>query len=252
MARFGSADGDRALARLDVRGGVLSWDAARADFACHPGGDRRRGALIRLLPELVAALTASGALEEIEAGVRYRLAPAGRARARRAAAGEDEGYHAQHQPIGARAVIDRDGDLRTARGVDPAGTTVARLARLSDADGRPFLAPEELSAAHRLRADWEQGQAGLVRGSDWQAPPRGAAARPGSPGAAQASGIDARRRFERAIGALAPMLAAAVRAACLEETAFGEIERAQRWPARSGKLALKLGLAQLAAHYRGA
>jgi hypothetical protein len=46
------------------------------------------------------------------------------------------------------------------------------------------------------------------------------------------------------------MLALAVRAACLDEQALADIERARNWPARSGKLALKLGLGQLAEFYR--
>ena len=134
--------------------------------------------------------------------------------------------------------MDRDGDERSARGIDAAG--------------RAFLSAEEVNAAHRLRADWEAGQAGLIRGSDWQAPPRGATPRSaGGVEAARSAGLDARRRLDRALGALAPMLAQAVTAACLKEQGLAEIERAQHWPARSGKLALKLGLAQLAEIYRG-
>ena len=46
--------------------------------------------------------------------------------------------------------------------------------------------------------------------------------------------------------ALAAPLRRVVERVCLHEEGLEALERAQGWPARSGKLALKLGLAQLA------
>jgi len=46
--------------------------------------------------------------------------------------------------------------------------------------------------------------------------------------------------------ALAQPLRRVVERACLHEDGLEALERAEGWPARSGKLALKLGLAQLA------
>ncbi len=77
----------------------------------------------------------------------------------------------------------------------------------------------------------------------------GAAAR--GPGNAQemamAKRCDARRRVGDALARLAQPLRRIVERVCLFEEGLEALERAEGWPARSGKLALKLGLAQLAA-----
>ena len=59
-----------------------------------------------------------------------------------------------------------------------------------------------------------------------------------------------RARVETALASLPLSLAGALKAFLLEETALDQLERAQRWPSRSGKLVLKLGLELLADHYR--
>jgi hypothetical protein len=58
---------------------------------------------------------------------------------------------------------------------------------------------------------------------------------------------DARKRVAVALDALAPPLRRVVERVCLHEDGLEALERAEGWPARSGKLALKLALAQLAA-----
>jgi hypothetical protein len=57
---------------------------------------------------------------------------------------------------------------------------------------------------------------------------------------------DARRRVEEALARLAPSLRRVVEHVCLREDGLESLERAESWPARSGKIALKLALAQLA------
>ena len=69
------------MPRLNVAGAILVREA-KGDFALLHGGDRRRRALVRISGALVRELAADGALEELEAGARYRLSIAGRARAR--------------------------------------------------------------------------------------------------------------------------------------------------------------------------
>jgi hypothetical protein len=89
----------------------------------------------------------------------------------------------------------------------------------------------------------------LIGGSDWSAPPRGASAR--GPGHAReamlAAHCDARQRASDALNALAAPLRRVVERVCLQEEGLERLERQEGWPARSGKIALKLGLAQLAA-----
>jgi hypothetical protein len=66
-----------------------------------------------------------------------------------------------------------------------------------------------------------------------------------------AAGADARQRVERVLTALALPLRKIVERSCLLEQGLEDIEHAERWPARSAKIALKCGLAQLAAAYAG-
>jgi hypothetical protein len=83
------------------------------------------------------------------------------------------------------------------------------------------------------------------------AAPMGSTAR--GPGNAQEAAMarrcDARRRVAQAMARLAAPLRRVVERVCLREDGLEALERAEGWPARSGKLALKLGLAQLAAEF---
>jgi DNA-directed RNA polymerase specialized sigma24 family protein len=124
-----------------------------------------------------------------------------------------------------------------------------RLANLRDVNGAAWLSQAELAAANRLRADWAQSEIGALRGSDWMAAPMGSTLR--GPGNAQEAAMarrcDARRRVADALTQLAPPLRRVVERIVLYEHGLEALERAEGWPVRSGKLALKLGLAQLAA-----
>jgi len=93
------------------------------------------------------------------------------------------------------------------------------------------------------------GERGLVRGSDWAAPPNSSSGRSVSNAVELAAGAfcDARRRVAGALERLAPPLRRVVERVCLHEEGLEALERGESWPARSGKLALKLALAQLAA-----
>ncbi len=159
-------------------------------------------------------------------------------------------YLAQHAPLIERTVMDPDGTLRLTRGVDPGGP-IARLARISNGSGAAFFSGREIAAARALWAAWEKSRRGLLRGSDWEAPPIGSA--PRGPGGVQESAtlgaIDARAEVSASLDALPRSLAAAVTAFCLEETGIEALERRGRWPARSGKVVLKLALELLADHY---
>jgi hypothetical protein len=52
--------------------------------------------------------------------------------------------------------------------------------------------------------------------------------------------------LDQALSRLAPGLRRVVEHVCLREHGLEALERAESWPARSGKIALKLALAQLA------
>lgn len=236
---------ERALLRLASPGAVLAPLREGGNYGVFPQDDRRRRPLARLAAEAVRKLAADGAIDA--AGDGFVLSEAGRARVRREGSNADERYLAQHAVLGERAVVDSDGEVRRVRRV-AASEVILRLAALRDSTGAPWLSASEVDAAERLRAHWERGQAGLTAGSDWTAPPRGEGARgPGNAReAALAARCDARRRVEQALDALAAPLRRVVERVCLHEEGLEALERAQGWPSRSGKLALKLGLAQLA------
>lgn len=239
---------DRALRCLASADAVLARGSSSGNFGVYAGGDRRRRPVARLRDEDVRELVSSGALEATPAGDGFVLTPAGRSRSARSAAAPSERFLVQHGPIVARETLDERGEMRLVRGVAQSGV-LQRLAALRDGKGAPWLTGGELAAAARLRAHWETGQAGLVRGSDLTAPPNASGARGASSAqeAALALRCDARRAVSDALDGLAPPLRRVVERICLHEDGLEALERAEGWPARSGKLALKLGLAQLAA-----
>lgn len=234
---------ERALARLAAPGALLAQVSRGNGFGVFPQGDRRRRPSARLNEQDVRALVAEGALERSQEG--YVLSEAGHHRVRRDGAREGERHLAQHAAVIDRAVMDREGDASTVRSVE-SSAVLRRLAALRDLRGAPWLSGAELRAAADLYADWEQAQVGLVRGSDWRAPPRGSAPRGRGSDAAMAARCDARRRMQSKLDALAAPLRRAVERVCLYNDGIEALERSEGWPQRSGKLALKLGLAQLA------
>ncbi len=233
----------RALQRLATPGCVLTAEP-NGGFAVFPGGDRRRRPLARLTAVEARELEAAGALERV--GDVLVLSGAGRARVSREIAAPDEQFVAQHRPLIDRVVMDESGAEHRARGHEP-HPVLRRLAGLKDANGAPWLSSVELNAATQLRLDWEAGERGLVRGSDWSAPPNSSAPRAGNGRElAMAFHCDRRRRVADALARLAAPLRRVVESVCLREEGLEALERAETWPARSGKIALKLALAQLA------
>lgn len=238
----------RALQRLAAPNCVLAREPRAQVFGVFPGGDRRRRPVVRISADDVRALEADGAIECVADDV-YALSAAGASRARREQALPQESFVAQHRAVVDRAVMDEDGAPRIARGHDP-DAALRRLAALRDGNGTPWLNTVELSAASRLRADWDCAERGLVRGSDWSSPPIGTTSRAtNGADAAMAARCDAQRKVDQALSKLAPALRRVVERVCLHEQGLEAIERGEAWPARSGKVALKLALAQLAAAF---
>lgn len=235
----------RALARLAAPDAVLA-PLAPDGFGVFPDNDRRRRPIGRISAAEVQDLVASGALTKRDRGG-FLLTEAGRARLRRDAATPEERYQAQHHPIVTRTVMNPSGGERAVRAF-AASLALKRLSALRDGRGAPWLSADELAAAARLHRDWSAGQLGLVRGSDWTAAPLSSSARGAGNGqeGVLAAHCDARARVEDVLGSLAAPLRRVVERVCLREEGLEVLERQEGWPARSGKIALKLGLAQLA------
>jgi len=236
---------ERVLARMAVSGWPLAQERTGDRYAVYPNGDRRRRPVVRIDGEAVRALESSGAI--VRQDDMFVLSQAGDARVRREAAVPAEAFLAQHRDVIDRTVLNADGGVRRVRGHDP-DAVLRRLAALRDGGGEPWLSAPEIAAASRLRCDWILGERGLVRGSDWSAPPNASSGRSGGNAAEFAAGAfcDARRRVADTLARLAPPLRRVVELVCLREEGLEALERAESWPARSGKLALKLALAQLA------
>lgn len=238
----------RALARL-ARGDEASLRLLSdgRDYGLYTKRDRRCRALMRLSAAEVRGLEAAGVISP-RGDDGFVLSEAGVARVLREAAAAGESFVAQHAPVITRDVIGVDRVLRKVRGLDP-DVAMRKLAALRGPGGEPWLSPVELAAAGKLRADWAAGEIGLVRGSDWTGAPMGSA--PPRAGNAQEAAMarrcDARRRVGDALARLAAPLRRVIERVCVYEEGLEALERAEGWPARSGKLALKLGLAQLAA-----
>lgn len=113
---------------------------------------------------------------------------------------------------------------------------------------RGHLSDRQFDAGERLRADWERAQLAPAVTMRWDPVQiKGSGDRGLNPTQRQ---IAAKARFDGAAAAAGPGLADVLwRVACAGEP-LPEAERALAWPARSGKLVLKLALDRVAEFYR--
>jgi hypothetical protein len=222
-------------------------DAVLAVFAPRNGVTVVRARLPAAAGE---AALAQGLAEWEREGVtrRLRLTEAGRAYLRRLAATRDpelDPFRAQHgdhvrrtAEKGARPTL-----------VNEAESPLAWLARRKGADGRPFLAPAQIAAGERFRRDVEQAQIRQRVTANWEASI--AASQRGADAGVAVSEIamDARKRLARAYAAVGPDLAGLLTDVCGYLKGLEAIENERGWPARSGKVVLKIALDRLAQHY---
>ena len=124
---------------------------------------------------------------------------------------------------------------------------IAALARPSRG-GAPFLEPAALTAAERLRRDFEFARLQPRITASWSASVN-TGRRDGSGRDLADNVIAARKRVEKAIVAVGPELSGVLLDVCCFLKGIEAVERERRWPARSAKLVLRLALAALARHY---
>jgi hypothetical protein len=112
---------------------------------------------------------------------------------------------------------------------------------------RGHLSDRQFDAGERLRADWERAQLAPSITMRWDPVRVQSGERGLTPGERQ---LAAKARFDGAIAAAGPGLADVLwRAVCAGE-ALPDAERGLAWPARSGKLVLRLALDRVAEFYR--
>lgn len=155
----------------------------------------------------------------------------------------------QHKEWGERAVNE---DGKTTRRVryNVAESPLATLARRREKDGKPFLAPELVTAGERLREDFELAQMGPRVAQNWDKFLTAGSNRGQFPSSGPSEGPDAAKaRVAAALSDLGPGLGDMVLRVCCFLEGLETAERRMGWSARSGKIVLRIALVRLRRHY---
>jgi hypothetical protein len=188
----------------------------------------------------------------------YEITAAGRAALKQMTEEEDrrrqgmaeaaQAFGDQHRVWGEREVMDDGGPRRVRYNV--AESPVALLGRRLDRDGKPFLDPELVDAAERLREDFELAQMGPRVAQNWDRFLTGGDRGAFQPDSGLAEGPSrARARVAAALRDLGPGLGdVALRCCCFLE-GLEVAEKRLGWAARSGKIVLRIALMRLRRHY---
>ena len=193
---------------------------------------------------------------------RYHITSAGRAALKRLLAQDHAARAGFAEAPGRFAEQHRDWDTReiplagsnaTQRvRYNLAESPVAAMARRKDKSGRPYLSCELVSAAERLREDFELAQMGPRVTQNWDrfltTGDRGGA--PGDSGIGDGP-TAARNRVAAALGDLGPGLGDVVMRVCCFLEGLEAAEKRMGWSARSGKVVLRIALQRLKRHYEG-
>ncbi|MFZ5751161.1 MAG: DUF6456 domain-containing protein [Pseudomonadota bacterium] len=250
----------RILRRLCEPGAVLAV-APDLEKAAVLKGELRIAVLDRTVAQAFAlkdwiAVAQSGKI------VTYAITPAGRAALKRMIETETpehvEGFAeaqspfaAQHRVWGNRDAQETGADRPRKLRVNLAESPVAVLARRRDGDGTPFLSPELVAAAERLREDFELAQMGPRVAQNWDRFLTGADRGGFGPGLVPGEGGSgrARERVAAALRELGPGLGDVALRCCCYLEGLEVAEKRMGWSARSGKIVLRIALARLRRHY---
>ncbi len=130
-----------------------------------------------------------------------------------------------------------------------AESPVAVLGRRREKDGSPYLHPDFVRAAERLREDFELAQMGTAVAQNWEGFLTGGVSGGRGAGHGQTAPRDARARVSAALADLGPDLGHIALRVCCYLEGVEEAERRMGWAARSGKVVLRIALRRLARHY---
>jgi len=153
----------------------------------------------------------------------------------------------QHRDCATRDVAGEEGPRKLRYNL--AESPVSALGRRRDKDGKPFLEPELIEAAERLREDFEAAQMGPRVTQNWDrfltAGDRGGF----RPDGGLHGSSSARDRVALALRDLGPGLGDVVLRVCCFLEGIEAAERRMGWAARSGKIVLRIALMRLRRHY---
>ncbi|MDX2288571.1 MAG: DUF6456 domain-containing protein [Hyphomicrobiaceae bacterium] len=248
----GASDILRAL-RLLVRTGAVGrlGTAGAADVRTPSAGQSwdAASAIGTISRDVWDDLFTSGAIVEASDPNCWRISEAGRLRLKRLlsqAGGETTGSSPTCAARPARLAMPVQG-----LGREVSESPLSWLRNRSDRAGTPYLSDDQFAAGERLRADFTRGQMMPRVTSNWSPIGAGNSASHGPDRELlmQDATLAARERVRRALAAVGPELAGVLLDVCCYLKGLEDVEREARWPARSGKLMLKTGLAALARHY---
>ena len=157
-----------------------------------------------------------------------------------------DAFRAQHLHIRDHAVATEDG--RAAVTIDDNESPLGWLARRKGRDGRALIAPHQLQAGERLRADFTRAHLMPRTTSNWESPMSGGRRSNGA-GHFTETMIAARQRVRQALDGTGPEFAGLLLDVCCFLKRLEDVERERAWPARSAKVVLQLALDRLARHY---
>ncbi|MGY6661669.1 MAG: DUF6456 domain-containing protein [Glycocaulis sp.] len=235
------------LARPGRRIAALPGGRGYGVFA---GADRRRRPLAVLSARELSAGVSDGTLEAGEGGTCWTVTEAGLARLKReeVPGSNDEGrFAAQHRRLEPRAVMQADGRVVAALANGDA-SPVARYA-VARPGRAALLERVHVTAADRLRADYDASTLRSRVTSDWSGVPRSGPRGGHDPAGAPARALDARERVMAALAAAGPGLDRLLINIVIRETGMERAVRDLDWPDKAGGTALHLALDRLAIHY---
>lgn len=159
-----------------------------------------------------------------------------------------EPLRARHLAVAQRRIATDDGLASVT--VDEAESPLVWLARRRGRDGRALIAPHQLQAGERLRADFTRAHLMPRTTANWESPKASGRRSGGDRDSALTDGaIAARQRVHQALDAVGPEFSGLLVDICCFLKRLDDLESARGWPARSAKVVLQLALDRLARHY---
>jgi hypothetical protein len=152
----------------------------------------------------------------------------------------------QHLQLGEADLVTPQGRVGVL--LDESESPLGWLARRRGRDGRALIAPHQLQAGERLRADFTRAHLMPRTTSNWESP-IGSTPRSGGGGSSADVAIAARQRVRHALEAVGPEFSGLLFDVCCFLKRLEDVERERAWPARSAKIVLQLALDRLARHY---
>jgi hypothetical protein len=161
--------------------------------------------------------------------------------------GEVDPFRAQHLSVVRGRIETPDGAIDVT--IDEAESPLAWLSRRKGRDGKPLIEPVQFQAGERLRTDFTRANLTPNVTSSWDA--SRAQGRRGQSGGGTFTDavVAAREQVNLALEAVGPEFAGVLLDVCCFLKGLEDIERERRWPLRSAKVVLQLGLDRLARHY---